>query len=673
MLSDTNSAVMPVAQPGDSARSSRRGLAVDHRGDAAGLARLPHHIRLVRCGSTPASPRDVQPADAQHATAGMAESPLGLIEQALDFYGLSVPDVEDFAPNVPFDDSAWFILDVTDISTADVSDVAVWTQSAVAGRATVVVLGLRHGHSGHAMLVQAMTHDEGIRLGTQPGGRRKYRVPLQTSRLTGVLAGAYIPWTWPPESPPSYFDVTSAGSTDWLPLVEGLDHDSGACAYAIISRGTQIIESGKSPRDGRLVLVSDTPVTPTDGLDPDRLCPAALIALLTVRIAAGRRCWHHDGVTANFTIDDPNLVEPYGRVSYNVLARSMRVVGYHTTVAFIPWNRHRTERSVTALFASDASHFSLAVHGNDHDGYEFATPSASSGDTTPASQIAHQRASVAEALVRMRALTRRTGVSFSPVMVFPHGIGSVDSILELDHCGYLASANRQLVPSGANRPARFDFGLRPADDTYASFPLMQRWWPSDAIPELAAFFGKPVLLYAHERDFAAPLSSLEKHVARLRRIDAEWCDLTGTARSLYLERDTGAGETEIWMFSREVDYTNHETDSRELTFFRTQADAPSYDVSVNGAIVASSASASRIVARVTAEPGECVRVRVLRRDPVGARSSDDSPTSAYRPTLRNRIRIALRRHACELRDRHSAKLGAMLSRGSAFAAREDEP
>lgn len=670
MLSDANSAVMPAARERETARSSHNRLAADRRG-AAEPGSLPHNVRLVRCSSTTASPTKVQ-----HATVEMPEkpeAPLGLIQQALEFYGLSIPEVGDFERGISFHNNDWLILDVTDISTADVSDVAAWTQSAVAGRATVVLLGLQHDHCGHSMLVRALAHGESIRMGTQSGGRRKYRVPLQTSHVTGFLAGAYIPWSWPPESPPSYFDVTGAANVSWLPLVEGLDHDGNACPYTIISHARQSVESGKSPLGGRLLLVANTPVTAADDLDPDRLCPAALTALLIVRLAAGDRCWHHDDVMANFTIDDPNLVEPYGRVSFNVLARSMRVVGYHTTVAFIPWNRHRTERNVTALFAGDTPHFSLAVHGNDHDGYEFATPAATSGDSAPANHIAHQRASVAEALVRMQALAHQTGVSFSPVMIFPHGIGSVDAILELDRCGYLASANRQLIPFAAHRPARFGFGLRPADDTYASFPLMQRWWPSDAIPELAAFLGKPVLLYAHERDFAAPLSLLEKHVARLRRLDATWCDLTGVARSLYLERDAGEGETQIWMFSREADYTNHETERRELTFFRAQADALSYDVFINGTPAASSASESHIVARATAEPGECVRVRLVRREPAGVRSSGGQPASAYQLTLRNRIRIALRRHACELRDRHAAKLGGMLPRGSAFATREDEP
>ncbi|MGI8510774.1 MAG: hypothetical protein ACR2MQ_15810 [Gemmatimonadaceae bacterium] len=494
-------------------------------------------------------------------------------------------------------------------------------------------------------------------------------MPSRTSHITGLLAGACIPWSWPTESPPSYFDISTAVDSGWLPLIAGMDDRDSACPYVLMS---DFGESVSSPQAGRVVLVADTPFTRTSDIDPDRVCPAVLTALLLVRLGARERCWHRNEVTANFTIDDPNLVEPYGRISYNALLRSMRAVGYHTTIAFIPWNYRRTERDMEAMFADAPQYLSLAVHGNDHDGYEFGAAPTQLDDTTSTRRISRQRASVAEALVRMKMLAHRTGLSFSPVMIFPHGIGSVDAILELERSGYLASANRQLVPSGASRPVRFDFGLRPADDTNASFPLMQRWWPTDVVPELAAFLGKPILLYGHERDFASPLAALEEHVARIRHLNAEWRDLTGIARSLYLKRDAGAGETQVWMLSGEVDIVNRGSESREFTFLRANVDADSYHVSINGVPSRLETQQNCITVRATAAPGQRIQVRIARRNIVGGCTEDGAVVGSRRAAVVGRLRVALRRRVCDWRDRYLPRLGPMAPEGTAFAARKLE-
>jgi hypothetical protein len=644
-----------------------------HRDSEPG--RLSHGIRLIRCIST-------TPHRDDSGSVAYDGDQLRTVCAAIDFYGLAVPEVEYLQNTPPASDGAWCMIDVTGIADRDVPAVVAWVRASIDRHATVIVLGFRHDHHAHISLLNLLTREPDIQLNAQPDVGHGYRVPFQTSNVTGLLAGACVPWTWPRQSPPSYFQILGSAEANWISLLEGLSGDE-AWPYLLTSASSG---AAMSSSPGRLLLSTNTPYAESADIDPDRVCPAVLAALLLVRMAAGNRCWHRDSVTANFTIDDPNLVEPYGRVSFNALARSMRAVGYHTTVAFIPWNHRRTSSAVEALFAREPRLFSLAVHGNDHDGYEFAEPSTQprgAAGVTPATRVARQRAAVAQALTRMRALTRRTGLPFSPVMVFPHGIGSADSILQLERCGYLASANRQLVPSGSARPHRFDFGLSPADDTHASFPLMQRWWPADVVPELAAFLGKPLLLYAHERDFAVPLWALEKHVARIQRLNAAWLDLTGIARSLYLERDSGAGETQIRMLCREVDFINRESTSRQLTFFREQPEAQSCDVSIDGMPCAVAASHDRIVLRTTAAPGQCVRIRIERRDAAGGAAPDrtraahcESPQpDRFRSGLPTLLRVALRRHVCDMRDRYAARLGGMIPNGSAFTSdsRRDEP
>ena len=45
---------------------------------------------------------------------------------------------------------------------------------------------------------------------------------------------------------------------------------------------------------------------------------------------------------------------------------------FHTTIAFVPWNYDRSSPEVVSLFLENPEHFSIAIHGNNHDHEEFA-------------------------------------------------------------------------------------------------------------------------------------------------------------------------------------------------------------------------------------------------------------------------------------------------------------
>ena len=96
--------------------------------------------------------------------------------------------------------------------------------------------------------------------------------------------------------------------------------------------------------------------------------------MMFVKYSAGDRGWHAPYHYANFTIDDPWLREPYGRLSYEGLLKEMEKHNFHTTIAFIPWNYDRSEASVVTLFREHPDRFSISIHGDNHDHGEFENP-----------------------------------------------------------------------------------------------------------------------------------------------------------------------------------------------------------------------------------------------------------------------------------------------------------
>ena len=140
--------------------------------------------------------------------------------------------------------------------------------------------------------------------------------------------------------------------------------------------------------------------------------------LLFLRNAGGDRCWHSPGYYANLIIDDPWLREPFGHLKFGPLRDEMRKVPFHLTLAFVPWNFDRSDPAVVALFLAHPELFSISPHGNNHDHQEFS-------GRIPAEE---QEKDIVQGLARMEEFTRLTEIPFDRVMVFPHGIGSRESL-----------------------------------------------------------------------------------------------------------------------------------------------------------------------------------------------------------------------------------------------------
>jgi hypothetical protein len=232
---------------------------------------------------------------------------------------------------------------------------------------------------------------------------------------------------------------------------------------------------------------------------------------------------------ASIVFDDPNLHWPsYGFVKLGELGEHARAHGYHASLATVPldtWFSHPA--AVRALAGSDGA-ISLSVHGNDHNGGELGR------QLTEADGLAL----AAQALRRIGAFERRTGVAVDRVMVPPHEECSEATVRGLLRSGFEAITMTRPYPWLARpprtwlaRPEGVDalVGWRPADFAGALPVLLRHPLLTRDAPELVlrAFLDQPLILYGHHGDLAeGGLDVLAGAVDDVNRLgERRWCSL----------------------------------------------------------------------------------------------------------------------------------------------------
>ena len=157
---------------------------------------------------------------------------------------------------------------------------------------------------------------------------------------------------------------------------------------------------------------------------------------------------------ASIIIDDPLLRDNYGFLNFRKLLHTMDQHNFHTTIAFIPWNYKRTDKSIATLFRERPDRFSLCVHGCDHTRGEF-------GKT----DLQYLDAKVKLATARMIEHEKKTGIPFDRVMVFPQGIFTNEAMEALKNNHYLAALNTETKPINGR--------------LFSDFPFFQRYTPEN--------------------------------------------------------------------------------------------------------------------------------------------------------------------------------------------------
>jgi hypothetical protein len=278
-------------------------------------------------------------------------------------------------------------------------------------------------------------------------------------------------------------------------------------------------------------LLSPRELEPTEALR-ERLCghrSAALLPLVHfLRELTADEIPQAPPLRASFLFDDPNLHWPtYGFVDLPALGEHARLNGYHAALATVPldgWFAH--PRALRALQRSDGG-LSLLIHGNDHYGGELGRPQ------TPSEALAL----AAQALRRVAAFERRTGVKIDRVMVPPHERCSQATVGALRRCGFEALTVTQPYPwlgdgarSWLEHPPEAGplVGWHPVDHAEGLPILLRHPIAGRSLPEMAlrAFLGQPLILYGHQNDLDEGLDVLATAAADVERLGpAHWCSL----------------------------------------------------------------------------------------------------------------------------------------------------
>lgn len=244
--------------------------------------------------------------------------------------------------------------------------------------------------------------------------------------------------------------------------------------------------------------------------------------------------WELPAPRASFVIDDPNLHwTSYGFLDYRELAAHAAQHGYHVALATVPIDGWLADRRAAALLAGEGSPISLIMHGNDHVARELDRLDSD----------AQAQSVIAQALRRIVALERRSGVTVDRVMTPPHGACSEVALRAMFALGIEAISVAPTYPWRVGLPASTPLAMwEPAELVAGGLPVLPRYALDAPREELAlrAMLGQPLILYGHHDDFAQGLDILAQTASDIDGLGrVRWGPLGSIARDSYATRRLG--------------------------------------------------------------------------------------------------------------------------------------
>ena len=353
-----------------------------------------------------------------------------------------------------------------------------------------------------------------------------------------------------------------------------------------------------------------------------------------IRRVSGEYGWHANGYYANFTVDDPWLREPYGNLSYHSILSKMEKYGFHTTIAFVPWNFDRNDPSVVRLFKENPTRLSLSVHGNNHDHEEFSEERTIDIDAK----------NVRQGLARMEQLKKSTGLDYDRVMVFPQRIASEQVIGLLRRYGFACTANLQ------NR--RHESTSAPPEHIWGDFVALEQGVPSvkrelaNAPKEYLAillFLQRPLLLHAHQdyfarHDFGTVAAAINQLHPGIR-----WVGLGSLCDRLYLTNLEDNGTYRVLLFGGKTTLENSGGERRVFVVEKVDPLNIGFrDVRVDGKEIPITKTPTGIQFKVAIEAHSSAIIVT--------KFSDQQDEVAPEDTSKTDLRIRVLRYASDFRD-----------------------
>ena len=384
--------------------------------------------------------------------------------------------------------------------------------------------------------------------------------------------------------------------------------------------------------------------------------------MLFLKQAFGEYAWHADEDYANLTIDDPWLCDTFGSLSFSELLKEMDLAGFHTTIAFIPWNYDRTFSQTTVdLFLNRPDRFSICMHGNNHDHYEFDHYEKVAGGSAPAKPFTEQEADIRQGLARMDAFKNNTGLLYDPIMVFPHGISPEPTLGLLKKYNILATSNIGNVPLGTPPPQDPLFWLRQTSDAFMGLASLDRTHTVDRTASDIAidlFLDNPVLFVEHLRffkDSPAVFNETAELVNQLQP-NIRWVSLKTLANHLYLMRKENESTYIIRSFSSDIILHNRGQSPRTYRVTKNEStEIPIEQVLVNDHPAPHSQSNGSLHVNISIPPGTKKHLQIIYQNDFDPASEDIS---------KDQFRINTLRRLSDFRDLYlsSGLLGQLIDR-----------
>ncbi|MCL5433014.1 MAG: hypothetical protein M1524_02765 [Patescibacteria group bacterium] len=285
--------------------------------------------------------------------------------------------------------------------------------------------------------------------------------------------------------------------------------------------------------------------------------------MMAVRYSSGDKAWHNDHNYANLTIDDPALKILYGFDYPGILQQAISH-NFHFTLGMKAGSYDEAEQSVVDLFLQNPGKLSVAVHGNNHDGYEFYKYTTSGSDPYPARPLADQEADIVEAISRFNMLRQTTGLNYSPIMIFPYNISPTETLRLLKKYNFQSTINSVDVPLETTASRAWDVYMYPMELDYGNFAVRKRHAAGDGecikcIFDL--FIDKSTFLYTHASFFTGNPLGITRFNSQADAINSltggvEWNSLDYIMKHLFLYKTNDDNSIDVMFFGNDIIVTN---------------------------------------------------------------------------------------------------------------------
>jgi hypothetical protein len=374
-----------------------------------------------------------------------------------------------------------------------------------------------------------------------------------------------------------------------------------------------------------------------------RLVPPVMF----LRTAFSEQCWRPRVNNAALIIDDPLLTNRYGHLEYRRVLELMDRHEFHTSIAFIPYNRVRSSPVVSRMVLERPDRYSLCIHGNDHTGGELGTTS-----------VSRLNGIIETAIRRMDQHRQVTGIPYDKVMVFPQGVFSAAAMQTLKAHNFVAAVNSGPVPRDATADLRLADYCDPAVMRYVRFPLYLRRYVAELTTHdvaLNLFLGKPVFLVEHHAVFKR-VDRLLEAVARINAFPGlRWSNLETAIAQSFVQRQRPDGMLEVQTYASHGRIEKTPNGAVRCTVTKAECgDVPVARIIVDdGTVTEVIAEDGSIQFSFETSADRCRSFSVQYRN--------ELPLTQPQHRMRDAVSVALRRRASEFRDNYLSKHPGLMS------------